>query len=210
MAVDNEDPRGLKARLRRAGRTQTDLADYLGVDLNVVYRIASGQRKRLTEEESRAIEAFFMASEAAERRGAPGETDLKAMGSGAQVPLYGFAAAAMLGPIHLNHAEAAEYVARHPAQGLNASAFAVRVWGESMSPRYEPGEIAYCVRGQHPRPGQDVVVETKSGDAWLKTYRGQRDGQVRLEQLNPLPGEAEIQSLPLAEIAALHAVVGRG
>lgn len=211
MAVDNEDPRGLKARLRRAGKTQTDLADYLGVDLNVVYRIASGQRKRLTEEEGRAIEAFFLASEtAAARGGRDGPADLKALGAGVEVPLYGFAAASMLGPIHLNHEQAAEFVTRHPAQGRNAQAFAVRVWGESMSPRYEPGEIAYCVRSQHPRPGQDVIVETLDGDAWLKIYRGQRGGQVRLEQLNPPPGDEPIQSLPLSQIKALHAVVGRG
>lgn len=209
MTVDNDDPRGLKARLRRVGKTQTDLADYLGVDLNVIYRITAGQRKRLSAEEAQNIEAFFAAIGAAEARGAE-SSDLRAAGSGATVPLYGFAAAAPVGPIHLDHGAAAERVARHPNQGRSAEGFAVRVWGESMSPRYEPGEIAYCVRGQHPRRGQDVIIETRAGDAWLKTYERQADGRVWVTQLNPPPGQDERASFDLREIAAMHAVVGRG
>lgn len=213
MTMNEEDPRGLKARLRAIGKTQSDLAAYLGVDFNVVNRIASGARKRLSDEESNAIEAYFAAHAG---RSAPmaapaaGISTARQAGTGAQVPLYGFAAAAPTGPINFDHETAGEYVARHPNQGRNAEAFAVRIWGESMSPRYEPGELAYCVRGQHPRRGQDVIIELKSGDAWLKTYEGQQGGQVRTRQLNPPPGEDDFQSFDMRDIKALHAVVGRG
>lgn len=200
--TDASDPRGLKARLKQAKLSQSDLAEFLGVDYHVAHRIVSGLRKRLSAEEERAIERFF------EQAG--GGAPLRPSGQGAQIPLYGFAAASPFGPIHLDHDQAGETVARHPAQGRGADAFAVRVWGESMAPRYEPGEIAYCVRGQHPRRGQDVIIELKSGDAYLKTYEGQRDGVVRLKQLNPPPGEGEHAAVALKEIAALHAVVGRG
>lgn len=210
MIASDDDPRGIKARLKAAGKTQKDLADFMRVDYNAVFRIVSGGRKKLTADEERAIEDFFAGVSGTQngRRQAP----YYAMPAAnlAEVPLFGFAGAAPNGPIHLNHEPAAEYVPRHPAQGRAAEAFAVRVWGESMSPRYEPGEIAYCVRGQHPARNQDVVIEMKSGDAYLKTYLGMRDGQILTRQLNPMTDEGETQSWPMSDVKAMHAVVGRG
>lgn len=207
MPQSPDDPMQLKARLRAIGETQQALARALGWTIHKVGRIANGERAALTSEEERQIEAFFQGREGGQK---PGGAKVLSFIPQGQVPLYGFAAGAPFGPIHLNHDVAMEYVDRHPRQGRNADAFAVRVWGESMSPRYEPGDIAYCVREQFPRRMEDVVIEMKNGDAWIKRYVGMTNGMVTLEQLNPPEGEERLVYLKSSEVKALHAVVGRG
>lgn len=206
MSQSPFDPMQLKARLAAIGETQTSLAEALGLSIHQVNRIVNGERRSLTSAEERQIEAFFEGREGQKSASAK----VISFAPQGQVPLYGFAAGAPFGPIHLNHDAAHEYVERHPRQGRAADAFAVRVWGESMSPRYEPGDIAYCVRQQFPRRMEDVVVEMKNGDAWIKRYVGMSNGMVTLEQLNPPEGEERLVYLKSADVKAMHAVVGRG
>ena len=72
-----------------------------------------------------------------------------------------------------------------------ADAYAVYVEGESMSPRYEPGDTVWLHPGKPPRSGNGVVVqiaheepgETHRG--YIKTFIGWSGSRLKLRQLNP-------------------------
>ena len=122
MNINSDDPRGLKARLRGVGRSMKDLAAFMGVDYNVVFRIASGSRKRVSSAEEAKISEFFAAHDRAAARGnkvagLPLVRAVDVAGMGNQIPLFGFQGGGASGPITLDLDTTSETAARHPAQG---------------------------------------------------------------------------------------------
>tara|TARA_R110002073_G_scaffold76548_1_gene185814 strand:+ start:791 stop:1471 length:681 start_codon:yes stop_codon:yes gene_type:complete len=217
MTRISEDPRGLKRRMAAAGVNQADAAHALGWDQSKVSRYVNGNFKRISATDAEAFEGWLRSAEksAGVKSTASGFQTLE---SGldlpprepAQIPIYGLAGAGN-GALHLDHAAVLGFVERIGKQGPRTDAFAVQVFGSSMEPRYFPGEIVYCVRGLHPRRGDDVVIELKNGDAYLKTYEATRDGMVFVSQYNhEAIGDDTPMHWPATEIKALHAVVGRG
>lgn len=73
--------------------------------------------------------------------------------------------------------------------------YAVLVTGESMEPRYSPGEIIVVNPKAVLIRGKDVLVTTprEGGDfrAMIKSYVGQTPDSWKLRQLRPPPGEKE-------------------
>jgi phage repressor protein C with HTH and peptisase S24 domain len=201
-----------KERMRRAGVSQRDAERALNWSQTRVSRFVNGERKRITIEEQVEFETWLASREkaagiAARREGEGGRVlDFAPVPPSRRIPLYGLAAAGPDGAAHLDHDSVVDMIERIPAQGTRDDVFALEVFGESMEPRYYAAERVYCVRNRQPGPRRDVVVELKSGDAYLKQYIGRRDGFVFCRQLNP---DAECR-YPLTEIRALHAVVGRG
>jgi len=56
-----------------------------------------------------------------------------------------------------------------PIELLNvATAYAVYVHGDSMSPRFEPGELLYVDPVRPARPGDDVVIQMQDGHGYVK------------------------------------------
>jgi hypothetical protein len=98
------------------------------------------------------------------------------------------------------------HVPRHPAQSGMQDAFAFYATGESMAPRYRPGELVFAVMNKPPVHGQDCVVELTDGNGFLKEFERQTDKILCCKQLNP-PGEWK---QPVTSVKAVHAVVGRG
>lgn len=92
----------------------------------------------------------------------------------------------------------------------SVDAYGVYIVGESMVPRYEPGEIAE-VAPHHPyRRGDDVLLYRVNGDGdervCLKRLVGWTDAEWQVEQFNP----PERFALPRAEWPTVHVVRGRG
>jgi phage repressor protein C with HTH and peptisase S24 domain len=90
------------------------------------------------------------------------------------------------------------------------NAFAVYVAGDSMAPRFEPGELLFIHPGRPPKPGDDVLVELygKDGDpgaCYLKRLVRRGGGKAVLAQFNP-PREIRID---LDKIRAIHKVLTR-
>jgi phage repressor protein C with HTH and peptisase S24 domain len=85
------------------------------------------------------------------------------------------------------------------------TAYAVRVKGDSMHPRYRAGEFVVVTPGIEAQPGSDVVVALQDGRKLLKQLNWQRDGEVQLLSINnhfaPL-------TLTLAEVQWVHRVAG--
>lgn len=97
-------------------------------------------------------------------------------------------------------------VLRHPNQANVKNAFSVEVYGDSMSPRFKHGELAFINGGFFPTKDGDCLIELKDGGSLIKIFIQKTDKEITWAQLNP---PKEVKSL-LRDIKAIHAVVGRG
>lgn len=95
----------------------------------------------------------------------------------------------------------------HPNQKNVRGGFALYTVGESMSPRYRPGELVYAIAKRQPQPSQDCIVEmNQDNESFLKEFVRFTDKEIICKQLNP----TKEWKRPRADIKAIHAVVGRG
>jgi phage repressor protein C with HTH and peptisase S24 domain len=84
-----------------------------------------------------------------------------------------------------------DYVACPPSLVNVPNAYSVYVDGESMSPRYRPGETVYVHPGRPPRRGDDVVVQVKPREedlpphGFIKEFVGWQGNKLVLHQHNP-------------------------
>ena len=123
-----------------------------------------------------------------------------------QVPVYGYAAGTTDDALNLHNGAEIGRVARHPKQASIKKAFAVYVVGESMIPRFRPGQTLYILPGRWPAAGEDVVVELENGDGYVKEYRRRTQKEIICWQYNP-DGEWR---RPLNQVRAVHSVAGTG
>ncbi|WP_288094405.1 S24 family peptidase [Thiomonas sp.] len=91
----------------------------------------------------------------------------------------------------------------HPIRDVDA--YAVRVKGDSMQPRYRSGEFIIVEPSAEAQPGDDVVVICKDGRKMLKSLGWTRDGVVSLLSIN---NEYPPITLELSSIERMHAVAG--
>ena len=119
------------------------------------------------------------------------------------VPLFGYANAAGT-TLRLNEDQRVGVVPVHPAQRGSRSAFAVLVFGDSLSPMLNHGDTAYAIRGMTPRKGQPCLIEMTAGEAIVKLFARADDRTLFAEQLNP----RQDLSFALRDVQAIHAVVG--
>lgn len=96
-----------------------------------------------------------------------------------------------------------EWVERPPYL-TNPDAFAIYVNGESMQPRYFPGERVYIDPSKPLSRDCFVTVECKDDTAVVKQYVRHDDSKVELRQLNP----PKIIHIPTDQIRAIHRIVG--
>lgn len=84
-----------------------------------------------------------------------------------------------------------DYIACPPSLANVANAYAVWVDGESMSPRYRPGELVYVHPARPARRGDDVVVQVHPNEegasplGYIKEYVGWAGNRLVLKQYNP-------------------------
>lgn len=105
------------------------------------------------------------------------------------IPLFGLAAGSLAGA-HSVSAEPVDTVPCPPALADVIGAYALRTRGESMIPRYMPGDLLYVHPHQKKSPGDHVVIQTQRYDGagtetWIKRYDGERDGNIFAWQYNP-------------------------
>lgn len=115
--------------------------------------------------------------------------------------------------LHLG--EVLDYIARPPSVANDKQAYAVTIVGDSMAPRFEPGERAYVSPRSPASIGDDVIVqllgngEDQTADrvtmVLIKRLVRRTPAYVELRQFNP---ETTFQ-VPTNRVAAIHRVVGR-
>lgn len=118
-----------------------------------------------------------------------------------------------------------DYVGRPQAVAGDAGAYAVEIVGESMIPRYEPGERTIVSPRSPVRPGDDVIVQLRSLPGGkpgseqvpdldhanrvtmvlIKRLVRRTTRHFILEQFNP----SETFEVPVDRVAAVHRVMAR-
>ena len=118
----------------------------------------------------------------------------------------------------LRLAEVLDYLARPPSLARDDEAYAVEIVGESMAPRFEPGEQVFVSPRAAVRPGDDVIVQLRAnGDPEESDIAGQvtevlikrlvrrTSSEVELRQFNP----DKTFRVPIARVRRIHRVRGR-
>lgn len=103
-----------------------------------------------------------------------------------------------------------DYVKRPEPLMKVKGAFGFYVVGDSMAPRYEPGDLLLVHPSKPPVRNDYVLVLLRDGldgqvDAIVKRFLGWDGDKLRLDQFNP-PGE--IKPIPRDRVHNLHLVVG--
>lgn len=106
---------------------------------------------------------------------------------GGKIPLYAYAAGSVGGE-EVTSNTPYDHIDRPPFISAEADAYAVRVIGSSMEPRYFAGEIVYAIRNMPPKQGDFVIVQFRQGEelrAMVKRFVSADNGIIRLTQYNP-------------------------
>ena len=86
------------------------------------------------------------------------------------------------------------------------NAYALRVRGDSMHPRYRAGEFVVIEPNIEPQEGDDVIVICHNGKKMLKQLNWRRDGEIQFLSVNNGYGPLTI---PAREIESIQLVAGR-
>jgi phage repressor protein C with HTH and peptisase S24 domain len=106
-----------------------------------------------------------------------------------------------------------DLVRRPPGLAGASSVFALYVHGDSMSPRFESGDLVFVNPARPPTPGCDVIVEMvgstpeASGPCYIKRLLRRTADKVVLRQFNPPPGEKQDFELDQKKIRNLWRVL---
>lgn len=108
--------------------------------------------------------------------------------------------------------EAPDYPAGHGDGFVNfptkdQNAYAIRIHGDSMSPRFRHGEFVIIEPNHPPSPGDEVLVKTGTGRAMVKIFLYWRDDRLYLDSINNGAGHGQI-SIPREDVVKFHLVAG--
>jgi len=127
------------------------------------------------------------------------------------VPVRGTVRGGSEGSFELNMGDAIEYVRRPVSLIGKGDIYALYVEGDSMAPRYEPGEIVLVYAARPAVIGRDVVIQVRpkvEGDnplAYLKRLVRRTDREITVEQFNP----RKTRTFKLADVLSIHLVLTR-
>lgn len=85
-------------------------------------------------------------------------------------------------------------------------AYALRVRGDSMHPRYRAGEFVIVEPSIEPQPGDDVVTSCKDGRKMLKQLNWIRDGEAQFLSIN---NHYQPITMQLTDIESIQLASGR-
>lgn len=191
--------------LRRSGKKQADLARHLQLDPSSLIKTIKGTRQ-LKAHEMVKIEEFFATAGAAPLTD---KSPIDSRGSNArnrrQVRVFGYEARDLGGHVAMGPEDVVEWIDPPPFWNGLGELVAVRIFGSAMAPRLFEGEIVYAQLKLPPAAGRDVLIEFQDGSGLVRTYTGERDGQLFCHTWTP-DEEVRFRS---TEFKALHAIVWR-
>ena len=205
--------------LERAGRTQADLARYLGLPPSAVSRMLRGERQMklleaaqialflgVTQEElSRHVDGVATPSAEPARRGRPPRSTapLAPIQRQDSMPIRSAARGGNDQQMFLQDGPIG-YTPR-PANLVGVrDAYAIYMVGDSMEPRYTQGWLLHVHPHKPPTRGRDVVVQKTDHGVLIAQFVGWEDDTLVLRQLNP----DETLRLARNEMAECHLIVG--
>lgn|GEM_PF-716312 len=127
------------------------------------------------------------------------------------IPLMGQAVAGPNGRFIMNGTEVGRLFVPPMLEGVEG-AYAVRVYGTSMEPRFRAGETVWINPHEPVRSGDDVVVQVLNSDegapdSYIKEFRSQSSKVTRLWQHNPEEGEPNEMTFDTNEVFTVHKIV---
>lgn len=127
------------------------------------------------------------------------------------VPLRGQSAGGPNGRFILNGAEVGRLFVPPSLEGVEG-AYAVRVFGTSMEPRFKAGETVWINPHEPVRNGDDVIVqiltdEENQLESYIKEFRSQSAKLTRLWQHNPDEGEKQELTFDTENVFSVHKIV---
>ncbi|MBB6306257.1 S24 family peptidase [Xanthobacter tagetidis] len=130
------------------------------------------------------------------------------------IPVYGHAAGGMNddGKFILNGSKIADVLCPPALEGV-VGAYAVYHTGESMLPRYEPGDLLTIHPTLPVKRGDYVLVQIKGEDGdppygYVKRFVSKNAKELVLEQLNPPEGQEQTLRFPAERVLTVHAIWG--
>ncbi|OHV78139.1 S24 family peptidase [Ensifer sp. LCM 4579] len=113
----------------------------------------------------------------------------KVIGQGKKIPVFGQAVGGVDGEFLMNGSVLYEVMAP-PILSDISDAYAVCVSGDSMSPRYEDGEICFVDPGRRVKKGDYVIAQIRLEEngallAYVKKFVRHNSSELVLEQFNP-------------------------
>ena len=149
-----------------------------------------------------------------ERRPSPNASEPEPVSfSRNRIPVYGVGVGGSDGKFVLNGQRVADVLAP-PSLDRVPGAYAIYVHGESMVPRYEPGETVFVDPHKPVRQGDYVVIQIRpdhDGDpplGFIKRFVSRSDREVVVSQLNPPNGEGDLVRFRSDEVMTIHKIVG--
>ncbi|MBB6299957.1 LexA family transcriptional regulator [Rhizobium leucaenae] len=130
---------------------------------------------------------------------------------GKLIPVLGEAAGGADGRYWFN-GNVIDYVACPPSLDGVPGAYAIYVDGESMSPRYRPGEVVWVHPHKPARRGDDVIIQIRPKEegetpyGFIKEYVGWSGNRLTLRQHNP---ESQL-TFDRDEVVSVHPIVLAG
>lgn len=212
--AENRARRERMGQIRRAKKITLDrVADALGVSKTYIWKLENGDRtlsdrwvERIAPVLGVSADTILKKSELTNPNGldAPLIRTQPPVQGKKDLPVLG----AAIGGGHTmqfpDNGSVFEYVER-PARLIGVpTAFAVYCVGDSMAPRYEPGEILHCHPNRPLSRGDYVVVECTDGTGLIKRYVKGDNQSVTLEQFNP----AKVFQVPRERIKSIALIVG--
>lgn len=127
-----------------------------------------------------------------------------------QIPVYGKAVGGEDGEFEWNGDILYEVMAPPILSGVQG-AYAVRVAGESMEPRYEDGEIAFVDPNRRVKRGDYVIAQIQYEDngmplAYIKRFVSHNSKELVVEQFNP----AKELRFPHSSVVSVHYIALAG
>ncbi|MGD9650295.1 MAG: XRE family transcriptional regulator [Dongiaceae bacterium] len=104
----------------------------------------------------------------------------------------------------LSNGDIHEMIERPSSLNGVKNAFAVYVNGESMEPRFFPGEVLYINPNRPLSKNCFVVVELKDGQGLVKQYLKEEGAALILKQFNP----AQEITIPRNRVKSIYRVIG--
>ena len=98
------------------------------------------------------------------------------------------------------------YIQRPAVLRGDRDAYAIYFHGDSMSPRFEPGEVGIAQPSRPPAPGEYVIVQLRNGAAdevgsvIVKRLVRQNSREITLEQFNP----PLVFTIPRSKVMRMH------
>lgn len=119
------------------------------------------------------------------------------------LPILGYVKAGQEG-LFIDQGERQGVTIRPEALRDVRTAYAVRVHDTSMSPAFEPGYVLHVDPTRPIKPGDNVVIQTQDGQAFIKRLVRRTERVVICEQFNP----RQPMEFKPAKVRAIHMVVG--